>query len=307
MGLPTGPYGSDGLYAVEGMNEFTEAQTDRLPHAGFRVTSPGYFAAMGVPLLAGRDFNERDQYDAEPVVIVSATQARQVFGGQNPIGRRIKCGLDRDVWMRIVGVVGDMRNDNPATPPGPELYMPIHQHPWHANDLHIVVVAKGDVAGAARKTIATIDSGIPVKVSTMEQFESAAIALPRFRTVLLIVFAIVAVALATAGVYGVMSYAATQRRAEMGVRMALGATGTDVISILVGSGAKLAGVGLVCGFGIAIAAGRFIESMLFGVRPHDPFAIGGAVLLLTGTALLAALIPALRAARADPALILREE
>ena len=307
MGLPTGPYGSNGLYAVEGMHDFTEAQTQRLPYAGFRVASPGYFAAMGVPLLAGRDFDERDRYEAEPVVIVSATLVRQVFGGQNPLSRRIKCGLDRDVWMRIVGVVGDMRNDNPAAPPGPELYMPVRQHPWHANELHIVVLAHGDITAAARSTIARIDPEIPLKVSTMEQFHSDAIALPRFRTLLFIVFGVLAAALATAGVYGVMSYVATQRRAEMGVRIALGATAGDVVSMLVGSGAKLAAAGLACGLAIAFGASRLIDSMLFGVRPRDPFAVGGAILLLTGAALVAALIPALRAARVDPALTLREE
>ncbi len=284
MGLPSGPYGSDGLYAVEGMHDFTSGQFDKLPHAGFRLASPGYFAAMGVPLIAGRDFNERDRYEAEPVAIVSATLARQVFEGQSPLGRRIKCGLDRDVWMRVVGVVGDMRNDSPAMPPGPELYMAYRQHPYHANDLHIVVRAQADVSAAARKTIARIDPGIPLKVSTLEQFHSDAVALPRFRTLLLIVFAGVAAALATAGVYGVMSYAAAQRQAEMGVRIALGATGGDIVSILVGSGAKLAAIGLVCGLAIALAAGRLIESMLYGVRLRDPLAIGGAVLLLGGAA-----------------------
>jgi len=240
-------------------------------------------------------------------VIVSATLVRQVFEGQSPLGRRIKCYLDRDVWMRVVGVAGDVRNDNPATPPGPELYMAYRQHPYHANDLHIVVRAQGDVSAAARRTIARIDPGIPVKVSTLEQFYSDAVALPRFRTLLLIVFAGVATALATAGVYGVMSYTAAQRHAEMGVRIALGATGGDVVSILVGSGAKLAAIGLACGLAIAMAAGRLIESMLYGVRLQDPLAIGCAVLLLSGAAILAALIPALRASRVDPAVALREE
>jgi putative ABC transport system permease protein len=307
MGLPSGPYGSNGLYTVQGMHDFTSGQFDKLPHAGFRLASPGYFAAMGVPLIAGRDFNERDLYEAEPVAIVSATLVRQVFEGQSPLGRRIKCGLDRDVWMRVVGVVGDMRNDNPALPPGPELYMAYRQHPYHANDLHIVVRAQGDVSAAARKTIARIDPGIPVKVGTMEQFHSDAVALPRFRTLLLIVFAGVAAALATAGVYGVMSYVAAQRQAEMGVRIALGATPGDVVSILVGSAAKLAAIGLAGGLAIALVAGRLIESMLYGIRPQDPLAIGGAVLLLSGAALLAALIPALRASRVDPARALREE
>jgi predicted permease len=288
------------------MHDFRIGQFDRLPHAGFRLTSPGYFAAMGVPLLSGRDFNERDLYEAEPVAIVSATLVRLVFQGQSPLGRRIKCGLDRDAWMRVVGVVGDMRNDNPAAQPGPELYMAYRQHPYHANDLHIVVRARGDVSAAARRTIARIDRGIPVKVSTLEQFRSDSVALPRFRTLLLMVLAGPAAALATAGVYGVMSYAAAQRRAEMGIRIALGATRGDIISILVGSGAKLAATGLACGLAIACVAGRVIESMLFGIRPMDPLAIIGAVLLLGGAALLAALIPALRASQVDPALALRQ-
>jgi putative ABC transport system permease protein len=307
MGLPGGPYGSDGLYAVEGMHEFTAAQFDRLPHAGFRLTSPGYFAAMGVSLIAGRDFDERDVYDAEPVAIVSQTLARQVFGGQSPLGRRIKCGLDRDVWMRVVGVVGDMRNDNPAQPPGPEIYMAYRQHPYHANDLHIVVRTETDIAAAARKTIPRINSEIPVKVSMLEQFHSDSIALPRFRTWLLLVFAALAAGLATAGVYGVVSYAAAQRQGEMGVRIALGATFGDIVSILVGSAAKPAAIGLVCGLAIALVAGHLIRSLLCGIRLLDPLTIGAAVLLLSGAALVAALIPALRASRVDPAVVLREE
>ncbi|MBV8731818.1 MAG: ABC transporter permease, partial [Acidobacteriia bacterium] len=255
----------------------------------------------------GRDFNERDLYEAEPVVIVSAALARQVFHGESPLGRRIKCGLERVVWMRIVGVAGDMRNDNPATPPGPELYMPYRQHLYHANDLHIVVRAQGDLSAAARKTIARIDPAIPLKVSTLEQFHSDALGLPRFRTLLLVLFAAVAATLATAGVYGVMSYVAARRQAEMGVRLALGATRGQVMAMLVGSGAKLAAIGVACGLAVALAAGRLMESMLYGVRPWDPLTISGAVLLLTAAALAAAAVPALRAARADPALILREE
>lgn len=308
MGLPSGPYGSNGVFAVEGMNEFTSGQFDRLPHAGFSLTSPGYFAAMGVPLLAGRDFNERDGFEAEPVVIVSASVVRKVFGGQNPLGRRIKCSLDSTaVWMRVVGVAGDMRNDNPAIPPGPELYMAYRQHPYVANDLQIVVRAQGDVSNAARKAIARIDSGIPVRIATLDQFHSESVALPRFRMLLLIVFAAVAAVLATAGVFGVMSYMAAQRQAEMGVRAALGATRGDLLSILIGSGAKLAAIGLLGGLGGALADGRFIESMLYGVRPQDPLTIIGAVLLLAVAALIAAFIPALRASGADPAAALRQE
>jgi putative ABC transport system permease protein len=306
MGLPSGPYGSNGLYAVEGLHEFTSSQFDRLPQAGFRLTSPGYFEAMGVPLIAGRDFNERDLYDGEPVAIVSAALVRQVFQGKSPLGRRIKCGLDREVWMRVVGVVADMRNENPATPPGPELYMPYRQHPFYANDLHVVVRAQGDVSGAARAAIGRIDPGIPVKVSTLEQFHADAVGLPRFRALLLIVFAAVAAVVATAGVYGVMSYAAAQRQAEMALRIALGAPARDVVSMMIANAAKLTGIGLGSGLAIALVAGRFMKSMLFGVRPQDPLTVCGAVLLLSAAALCASLIPALRASQVDPTVTLRE-
>ena len=307
MGLPGGPYGSDGLYAVEGMHEFTAAQFDKLPHAGFRLTSPSYFQAMGVPLLAGRDFNERDLYPAEPVVIVSAAVVREVFHGQSPLDRRIKCGLDRNVWMRVVGVVGDMRNENPATPPGPELYMPYRQHPYAATDLHIVVRSATDIAAAARKAIATIDPGIPLKASTLEHFYSDSIALPRFRTLLLILFAGLAATLATVGVYGVMSYVAAQREPEIGVRAALGATASDILLLVLGSAGKLTVIGLALGVAMAFAAGRLIQAMLFGVKLDDRLSIAGAVGLLSAAALLAALIPALRAARVDPAAVLHRE
>ena len=305
MGLPNGPYGSDGLYSVEGMHE--HSPNAALPHAGFRLTSPGYFAAMGVPMKEGRDFTERDLYEAEPVAIVSAALVRQVFGGQSPVGRRVRCGLDRDEWMRIVGVAGDMRNDGPAVPPGPELYMPYRQHPYHANDLHIVVRAKGEIAAAARAAIAAIDPRIPLKVSTLEQFQRDAVALPRFRTFLLAVFAAIAAALATAGVYGVMSYAAVERQGEVGVRMALGATAGNVVAMLVGSGARLAAIGVACGLAIAFPAGRLIETMLYGIKPLDPLTVAGAVMLLGAAALAAALVPALRAARLDPLRALRQE
>ncbi|HYO83242.1 MAG TPA: ABC transporter permease [Bryobacteraceae bacterium] len=307
MGLPNGPYGSNGMYAVEGLHDFTGAGSDKLPQAGFRLTSPGYFAAMGVPLLAGRDFNVRDLYESEPVAVVSSTLARQVFAGSSPLGRRVKCGLDRDVWMRVIGVVADMRNEGPATPPGPEIYMPLRQHPFYANDVHIVIRAQANVTTAVRNTISQIEPGMALKISTLENFHNEAVSLPRFRAFLLIAFALVAATLAAAGVYGVMSYTAAQRQPEMGVRIALGASGTDVIGILLGSAARLTVVGLIGGLGLALAAGRLMESMLHGVRPWDPTATLTSVLVLSTAALLAAIVPALRASRVDPADALRQD
>ena len=309
MGLPSGPYGSNGYYAVEGRHtDFS--RLDQMPQAGFRLTSPGYFEAIGTPLLSGRDFATQDLYEAEPVAIVSATLARQVFPGENPLGKRLKCGLDRDVWMRIVGVVGDMRNDSPAIAPLPEIYMAYRQHPYHANELHIVVRTGGDPSSyvrPVRTAILAVNSGIPLKLAPLDQFHSDAVALPRFRTLLFTVFAIVAGMLAMAGVYGVMSYVAAGRRAEMGLRIALGARGRDVVGLLMKNGVTLAAIGLAVGLGLAFALSRFLASLLFGIRPNDPVTLAGAILLLGATALAAVFIPAVRIAVLDPAMILRDE
>lgn len=139
MGLPTGQYGSDGTYAVDGVHPYSAGR-----HAGFRLASAGYFGTMGMPIARGRDFDVDDTYERMPVAIVSQALARQSFGDRDPLGARIMCGLDRpDTWMTIVGVVGDVRQESPAATPGPELYMPVRQHPYMANDLQIVARADG--------------------------------------------------------------------------------------------------------------------------------------------------------------------
>ena len=206
MGLPAGPYGSNGSYIVEGRHP--EGWGQRLPHAGFVLTSPGYFAALGMPLMSGRDFRDHDAYDAPFVAIVSRALARETFPGEDPVGKRLRCGLDApDTWMTIVGVVGDVMQDSPGSPPEPQLYMPLEQHPYHANEVQVVLrtaVPPGSLVPAVRRRMQELTPETAISFTTLEGLVTASIGMPRFRTVLVAAFAALALLLSMAGVYGVM-------------------------------------------------------------------------------------------------------
>jgi predicted permease len=308
MGVPAGRYGSNGSYAVEGKHTFGPGQ--KLPHAGFRLNGPGYFATMGIPLLRGRDFHERDQYDTPFVAIISDSLARQTFPNEDPIGHRIQCGLDSPNWMTVVGIVGDVRQDSPASRPGPELYMPLSQHPYRANEIQVVIrtaAEPGPLVAAVRQTMHSFDPSIAIKFTTMETMLSDSIAAPRFRTFLVGTFAVLALLLAVAGVYGVMTYFVTQRTPELGVRIALGASASDVFRIVVGRALLLAAIGLVLGLGASLAASRFLSTLLFGLEPTDAVTYAGVLAAVAVVATLAAVLPALRAMRIDPVVALRQE
>ena len=308
MGLPTGQYGSNGYYAVEGKHVFAPGQ--RLPHADFALASPGYFATMGIPLTRGREFTSRDDYDANFVAIISAALARETFPNEDPVGRRIQCGLDSLNWMTIVGVVGDVRQDSPASAPAPELYMPLKQHPFHANELQVVVRAQvepGSLAGAVRQKIQALNPEIATKFTNMDAMVADSIARPRFRMLLIGAFAGLALLLAMVGVYGVMSFVTTQRTSEFGLRMAMGAVPRDLVALVFARASVLALAGLGLGFVLSIAAGRALASMLFGLKPEDAITYLAVVLAFVPVVLLAAAAPAWRAARIDPLAALREE
>ncbi len=308
MGLPAGQYGSNGSYAVIGKHDW---KTDRnLPQAGFRLATPGYFATMGIRLLRGRDIEIRDNFDAPPVAIISAALAEESFGGEDPIGRQIVCGLDRPEPMTIVGVVGDVRQDSPASGPRPELYMPVEQHPWRGNELQVVLrtaVEPGSVSAAARRVVHSRNPAAAVKFTTMRDMLAESIALPRFRTVLLGAFAALALLLAMAGVYGVMAYTVAQRTPEIGLRLALGALPGDILRMTLGWAIGLAALGLGAGLLLAVALTRAVRGMLFEVQPADPLTCGAVAVALVLATAAAALVPALRAARVAPIETLREE
>ncbi len=310
MGLPTGQYDSNGSYAVEGRQSFT-GDFRLLPSAGFRLASPRYFQTIGVPLLRGREFDEGDTFERTPVAIVSQSLARQTFGDEDPLGHRIMCGLDRvDVWMTIVGVVGDVRQDSPASAPVPQLYMPLRQHPYVANEVQIVVrtrIAPELLIPTVTQIVHAANPEVATKFTTLDASVDNSIAAPRFRATLVSTFAALALLLALTGVYAVMSYTTAQRTAEFGLRIAIGARAIDVVRLVVSGASRLTIVGVVVGLLLALATSRVISTMLFGVTTTDVATYAGVLVLAMPLAAVAAAIPALRAARVDPLLALRTD
>ena len=310
MGLPTGQYGSNGSYAVVGRHVMSEGE--KLPESNWALSSPNYFAAMHIPLLRGRDFTPQDQYDAPGIVIISDSAARQSFPGEDPIGRQLMCGLDAVTMkpMTIIGVVGDVRQDSPGSAPQPTLYMPMEQHPYHSNELQVIVrttSAPVTMTSAVRKAAYDLNPEMAVKFVTMDEMISDSIAAPRFRTFLAGTFALLALLLAMAGIYGVMSYVVTQRTSELGLRMALGAARGDVIGLVLWRAAALAAAGLAIGVGLSLSVSRLIGAMLFGLQATDPATYALVLLSVASIAILAAAGPAWRASRIDPMVALRQE
>jgi putative ABC transport system permease protein len=309
MGLPAGQYNSSGSYAVEGKNRIDSGKNP--PHAGFRLASPGYFQTIGIPMTRGREFSPRDEYDSPFVAIISQAAAHESFGNEDPIGKRVQCSLDAPgKWMTIVGVAGDVRQNSPASAPAPEIYMPLKQHPYYANELQVVIhanVPPESLAAAVRQRVRAVNPEIAMKFTGMNTMVTNTIAKPRFRTLLIGMFAGLALALATAGVYGVINYVITQRTSEFGLRVALGAGSADVVCLVLGKALRLTAVGLALGVALSLAAGNLMSSVLFGLKPTDALTYGIVLATLTPVILLAAALPAWRATQIDPLTALREE
>jgi predicted permease len=301
---------SNGSYRIEGRSA-EGPMTVRSPQALFTVVTPDYFRTMRVPVSRGRDFTNGDRRDAPFVAIINDALARASFPGEDPIGRRIQCGLDSFEFMTIIGVVGDIRTAGPSQPAAPELYMPYEQHPGPATALNIVARTQAPdplaLSETMQRKIRERNPDVPVKATTMEGTLDTATATPRFQAYLLVLFAGVALVLALAGIYGVMAYMVSQRVPELGVRIALGATPRSILWLILGHGAKLAGVGLALGIALALLSGKLVEGFLFGVTPRDPFIF---IVVTVGVAiatLAACYIPGRRAVRVDPMTALRAE
>ena len=301
---------SNGGYWLEGGPGPAEAGT-RSPQALFTVVTPQYFDALKVPILKGRDFSDGDRRDATLVAIVNESLARAAFPGQEPLGRRIMCGLDSLAFMTIVGVVRDIRTAGPSTPAQPEIYMPYQQHPGPATALNIVARTRTDdplaLAETMRRAIAARNSDVPVRASTMDGTLETASATPRFQTFLLVMFAAVALLLALAGVYGVMACTINQRLPELGVRVALGATPGGILTLTLAQGGWLAGAGLGLGLALSFGLTRAVEGLLFGVTARDPLTLGLVIAVVAAASFVACYIPGRRAARVDPMIALRAE
>lgn len=283
------------------------------PQAIFSVIAPGALRTLGVPLKAGRDFSDADTDDAPAAVIINEALARQTFGGENPIGHLLFCGIDLESLtrgMRIIGVAGDVHQEGPDTPPKPEIFMDYAQHPFTAARFYLLARTASDplaLADTVRRKIQERDPEVPVNFTTVEAALSEGVATPRFRMVLLGVFAALALCLAMAGVYGVMSYTVSQRAGEIGLRMALGADSRDVLRLVLGEGLLLAAIGLALGLAGAVAATSFLRSLLFEVKPADPVTYAAVALILAVVAVAACYIPARRATTVDPLVALRQE
>jgi hypothetical protein len=308
MGVPTGQYGSNGFYATDG-RDFRKPGDGRA-HATFSLSGPGYFSTIGVPLRAGRDFNAGDRYDRRFVAIVSESLARQSFPGQNPIGHTIMCGLDTPTAMTIVGVVGDTRQDSPSSTPGPTLYMSLLQHPYYGNEVQVIAraaVSPASLIEPLRRRMQSLDPETATRFTTLEAMVADSIATPRLRMALAALFAGLALVLAMSGMYGVMRYMAIQRIPEFGVRMAFGASPRHVVAQVLRPAALMASMGAAIGVAIALAAAQVMETMVFGLTATDAITYASVLAAVTPIVVLAAAVPAWRAAKSDPLVALRRE
>jgi putative ABC transport system permease protein len=304
----------DGTPAPKDFDEFGDMvrNKERAGSAEFRIASPGYFKTMGIPLVRGRLFEDRDTIDAPHVAVINETLAKSRWPDRDPIGLQIEYGnMDGDMRpYTIVGIVGDTRDRGFAAAPRPMFYGNARQRPGRIATFTIVAHTTGDpsdLIGRAGQIVRALEPDIPPRFRTIQQIVTRSVADRRFSLVLLSAFAGSALLLAVIGIYGVMSYVVTLRTQEMGIRVALGAKPGDIARLVLGQGARLVVTGLVLGLIAAAVLTRLLSTMLFGITPTDPvtYAVVAGVLALTAVA--ACQIPVWRATRVDPLTALRAE
>jgi putative ABC transport system permease protein len=281
-----------------------------LPEVQFRRAMHNYFGAMGIPIVRGRGFSQEDGPTAPPVAVVNETLARRFFSGEDPIGQHVRMGTSTTgPWTTIIGVIGDIRHGGLEETPQPELYITYLQNPPVAP--FVVIRATGDpsaLAESVRAEARSIDKDLPVyDMRTMSTLRAESVAERRFVLVLVGAFGALALGLAAIGVYGVMSLIVSERTREVGVRLALGAEPSRLLGMILGQAARLAAIGAAIGLAVAMPLGSLIKSQLYGIDATDPITYVGVPLALVTIAALAALIPAVKAMRVDPATALRIE
>jgi predicted permease len=280
------------------------------PSLNFEAVYPAYFSTLGVVIERGREFTAADRERAPRVAILSDALAAATWPGQDPIGKRLKFGgLDsQNEWLTVVGVAGTTRYRELVTP-RLTLYVPAEQFMISAGNLAIrTVAAPAFVAGIVRDAVRAADPSVRVtRVAPYAEYLRVPLAWPRFNALLLGIFAVAALLLSAVGLYGVMAASVRQRRSEIGVRLALGATAVDVRRLVLGEGLRLAGAGAIAGLALAFAGTRALRGLLFDTEPLDPLSLGTAALALVGAALVATWLPARRAMRVDPIEVLREQ
>lgn len=299
---------------AEGHPRFTEGVGGMIT---WRFITPGYFAAVGVPVVEGRGFTEQDRDTNQNTVVLSASLARRLFPGENAVGRHLRFGAN-EPWHTVVGIAGDVKNNGLQSPASPEYYLirrhgkdPVYQNqmpPTGWRGATAVIRTSGNPAMAAdvlRRTIAELEPTVPVDIRTMRDRVAQLATGPRFNATLLLIFAAIGVLLAAVGLYGVIAFLVAQRKQEIGVRMALGATPRDIAAMVMSHAARWTLLGTLLGIAGSLAAARLLRTMLFGIKSYDPMTIACTVLLLIGVAGLAAWLPSRRASRVDPMIALR--
>jgi putative ABC transport system permease protein len=303
--LPLGGVNINGQVIIEGRPEDPG-------YGGFRVVSKDYFRALGIPLLRGRLFSESDDMRSMPVAIIDRSVAEKSWPDEEALGKRIRSSMDRagDVWMTIIGIVGDVRQSGLDSDTYPAIYVPYTQRPYRAREMTIAARATGDYStliAAARQQVAEIDKNLPVSFDRLDALLSKSVANRRYNMIMLGIFAALALMLSMIGIYGVMSYSVTQSTREIGIRMALGADQKDVLKMVLTNGMTLSVAGIAIGMGLAAGLTRLMASLLYKVSATDAMVFATAPLLIVAVAFLACWIPARRAMKVDPQVSLRYE
>jgi predicted permease len=297
---------------VDGAPQTTVANA---PAAMPQKVTPGYFETMGVNVLEGRTFTDADRADGQLVAIVNETMAKKHWPGKSAIGGTLKLLAEELPWATVVGVVRDVRSRGFLNEVPPTMYFPQAQAgrtAWYVpSQMWLVIRTRGEpsaIAGTVRSIIREIEPAAPIAtVQTMDDAVSASVASRRFTTSLIAGFAVIALLLAGLGVYGVITYSVNQRQFEMGIRMALGASRSKVVSLVLGEGLRTAAIGAAIGLALSVAVTRLLRAMFVGVSPGDPLTLVAVTLVLLGVALTAAWLPARRASSVDPVRAIRSE
>jgi putative ABC transport system permease protein len=309
--------GSIGILPMEGTNSGTwyyradrpEPAPNARPGGDVSIITPGYFEAMRISMVRGRAFSSEDHPGVPPVAILNQTAARMLFPGEDPVGKRVKVWWTNTPTVEVVGVVADIRHSDVSLPPDPCLFMPNDQQPFPFTAL--VVRTVGDpvrLQNAIREQIRQVDSDQGVaKVELMQQMVSDSIARPRLEATVLTLFGVIALGLASIGLYGLIAFSVAQRAREIGIRVALGASRARVFSMILGDGLRLSLIGGIVGLVAIIGLTRFLRNLLFEIQPLDPVTLVSVICVLISVSLLACYVPARRATNADPAAVLREE
>lgn len=305
------PLGGEGESTVITIKDHPVVNPKELPFANYTIVSPGFFSAVGTPLLRGRGIAESDVADSEPVTVINTAMAKKYWPGEDPVGKHVGLGPRYPV-STIVGVVPDIKHFSMREDPAPEMYVPYKQKPWPSmQTMHFALRTRSDpaaVSASVREAIYSVDADLPVaSLAPLTTLVDNSLTEPRFAMLLLASFAGVALLLATIGMYGVISYSVAQRTQEIGIRMALGAERQKVLGMILAQGARLAGLGISIGLMAAFGVTRLMTSFLFGVQATDPLTFLSVSLLLVTVALLACYLPARRAMRVDPLVALRYE